>query len=260
MTGTFRLSGIHSAALNTTEFNGVLANWKQKMLQPPKKVAISKTPSESYNRGAGWRPQANTTVERPCRLGFTCQRSLCTRRKAAWAVKHRTSHRVDLPGKAGDCAHVGTKGKTMPKLLSIMLLIVALASIGCASTGKAVAKLEPGMTKQQILDVLGFPADRSFRGSDEAWQYQEIAGFGQCKYTTVWISDGKSLASQLAEAEAWPAVALVRRRLIGARCLWLIGATAERGRPALVRDTRPVPGLHRTATAPCTSPASRANH
>lgn len=74
---------------------------------------------------------------------------------------------------------------------SIMLLIIVLASIGCASTGKAVAKLEPGMTKQQVLDVLGPPADRSFRGSDEAWQYQEIAGFGQCKYTTVWISGGK---------------------------------------------------------------------
>lgn len=72
-----------------------------------------------------------------------------------------------------------------------MLLVVALFSVGCASTGKAVATLEPGMTKQQVLDALGTPADRSFRGSDEAWQYQEIAGFGQCKYTTVWISDGK---------------------------------------------------------------------
>jgi hypothetical protein len=47
------------------------------------------------------------------------------------------------------------------------------------------------MTKQQVLTALGPPADRSFRGKDEAWQYQEIAGFGQCKYMTVWISDGK---------------------------------------------------------------------
>jgi hypothetical protein len=84
-----------------------------------------------------------------------------------------------------------TKGKAMSKLLSILLMVIALASVGCASTGKAVAKLEPGMTKQNVLDVLGSPADRSFRGTDEAWQYQEIAGFGQCKYTTVWISDGK---------------------------------------------------------------------
>jgi SmpA/OmlA family protein len=75
--------------------------------------------------------------------------------------------------------------------LQAFLLIVSLISVGCASTGKAVAKLEPGMTKQQVLAALGEPADRSFRGKDEAWQYQEIAGFGQCKYTTVWITEGK---------------------------------------------------------------------
>lgn len=69
------------------------------------------------------------------------------------------------------------------------LLLVGLA--GCASTGKAVAKLEPGMSKDEVLRALGPPADRSFRGTDEAWQYQEIAGFGQCKYTTVWIAGGK---------------------------------------------------------------------
>lgn len=74
---------------------------------------------------------------------------------------------------------------------SLILLVLVMFSVGCASTGKAVATLEPGMSKQQVLDALGPPADRSFRGSDEAWQYQEIAGFGQCKYTTVWISNGK---------------------------------------------------------------------
>jgi hypothetical protein len=79
----------------------------------------------------------------------------------------------------------------MTKPAPTLLLFLALASLGCASTGKAVAELEPGMTKQQVLDALGSPADRSFRGTDEAWQYQEIAGFGQCKYTTVWISEGR---------------------------------------------------------------------
>lgn len=79
----------------------------------------------------------------------------------------------------------------MYKLTVLLLAFCALASLSCASTGKAVVNLEPGMTKQQIVDMLGTPADRSFRGSDEAWQYQELAGFGQCKYTTVWISEGK---------------------------------------------------------------------
>lgn len=66
-----------------------------------------------------------------------------------------------------------------------------LVCAACASTGKAVAKLEPGMSKQQVQSLLGEPADRSFQGTAEAWQYQEIAGFGQCKYTTVWLRDGK---------------------------------------------------------------------
>jgi len=76
-------------------------------------------------------------------------------------------------------------------VLTRVVLVVAAVSIGCASTGKAVARLEPGMAKQEVLNIMGPPNDRSFRRTDEAWQYQEIAGFGQCKYTTVWISDGR---------------------------------------------------------------------
>src|SRR6478609_11868071 len=75
--------------------------------------------------------------------------------------------------------------------LPIALLLLSLLAAGCASAGQAVAKLEPGMPKEKILAALGPPDDRSFRGKDEAWQYQEIAGFGQCKYTTVWIRDAK---------------------------------------------------------------------
>ena len=35
-----------AAALNSTEFNGVLASWKQKMTQSPKKAPLPKTPSD----------------------------------------------------------------------------------------------------------------------------------------------------------------------------------------------------------------------
>ncbi len=74
-----------------------------------------------------------------------------------------------------------------------LIAFLAVLSFGaaCASTGRHVAQLEPGMSSQQVLSIMGQPADRSFQGKDEAWQYQEIAGFGQCKYTTIWISDGK---------------------------------------------------------------------
>lgn len=75
--------------------------------------------------------------------------------------------------------------------VSSLLLVLSFTLIGCASTGDATAKLEPGMSKEQVIGFLGAPTDRSFRGTDEAWQYQEIAGFGQCKYTTVWLSKNR---------------------------------------------------------------------
>ena len=37
---------VDAAALSSTEFNGVLASWKQKMLETPKRIAPSKTPSD----------------------------------------------------------------------------------------------------------------------------------------------------------------------------------------------------------------------
>jgi hypothetical protein len=35
-----------AAALNSTEFNGVLASWKQKMLQKPRRAVLSKSASD----------------------------------------------------------------------------------------------------------------------------------------------------------------------------------------------------------------------
>lgn len=75
--------------------------------------------------------------------------------------------------------------------MTLVALVLAGVYLGCSSTGKGPAILEPGMAKEEVLSIMGSPNDRSFRGTDEAWHYQEVAGFGQCKYTTVWISDGK---------------------------------------------------------------------
>lgn len=76
----------------------------------------------------------------------------------------------------------------MSKVRALILLFV-LSSLAWA--GKPFDRLEPGMSKDEVQKLLGAPADRSFRGSDQAWQYQEVAGFGQCKYTTVWIRGAK---------------------------------------------------------------------
>jgi hypothetical protein len=79
----------------------------------------------------------------------------------------------------------------MTRFVAVLIMVVALAACASSTTDEAVSKLEPGMSKQKVLGLLGQPADRSFRGVDEALQYQHIAGFGQCKYTTIWLSEGK---------------------------------------------------------------------
>ena len=40
-------------------------------------------------------------------------------------------------------------------------------------------EVDPGMNKEQVLNLLGAPGDRQFEGAQEAWQY--------CK-TSVWGS------------------------------------------------------------------------
>jgi hypothetical protein len=70
-----------------------------------------------------------------------------------------------------------------------LLVLLALSSVALA--GKPADRVEPGMSKEEIRKLMGAPANRSFRGNDEAWQYQQVAGFGQCEYITVWIRDAK---------------------------------------------------------------------
>ena len=76
----------------------------------------------------------------------------------------------------------------------LSIAILALLLISCGTMTKNSMTLEPGMSKHDVIQVLGVPDGRSFRGEDEALQYQEIAGYGQCSYITVWLSKSKLLA------------------------------------------------------------------
>lgn len=75
-------------------------------------------------------------------------------------------------------------------------LFALLASVGClaACATPDTTLIDPGMSKAQVSEVFGAPVTRSFRGSREAWQYQNIVGFGQCKYSTVWFDKGLVVA------------------------------------------------------------------
>ena len=76
-----------------------------------------------------------------------------------------------------------------------MLLVLLLTIAGCSShLTKTSYSLEAGMPKQAVLKKMGLPDRRSMRGGDEALQYSEIAGFGQCSYIIVWLSGGKVTA------------------------------------------------------------------
>lgn len=70
---------------------------------------------------------------------------------------------------------------------ALSIICVALILCACSSMIKRSLALQPGMSHQRVLAVMGTPTGRSFRGEDEAWQYQQIAGFGQCAYVTVWF-------------------------------------------------------------------------
>ena len=74
---------------------------------------------------------------------------------------------------------------------NVIFVALAIALAGCASTTqRGKAELNPGMTTDQVRTILGDPDDRSFRASNEAWQYQDVVGFGQCEYLTAWFLDG----------------------------------------------------------------------
>jgi len=70
---------------------------------------------------------------------------------------------------------------------AIFLICAALVICGCSSMVKRSLAVQQGMSRERVLEVMGTPAGRSFRGDDEAWQYEQLAGFGQCAYVTIWF-------------------------------------------------------------------------
>lgn len=71
---------------------------------------------------------------------------------------------------------------------SSLPLLAALAVAACSHVVKDSMALKPGATKAQVQAQLGTPVDRSFRGDDEAWQYQGVIAFGVCEYLTAWFA------------------------------------------------------------------------
>ncbi len=69
-------------------------------------------------------------------------------------------------------------------------LLVIVLNCG-APLHKKAESLHPGATKSQVKETMGEPADTSFRGESEAWQYMRIANFGVCEYRIFWFDKGQ---------------------------------------------------------------------
>jgi len=73
---------------------------------------------------------------------------------------------------------------------TLLIVGMVLFLTGCSANQKRSMMVDAGMTKAELLSVMGMPSGRSFRGTSEALQYQEIALVGNCRYTTVWLDNG----------------------------------------------------------------------
>lgn len=73
------------------------------------------------------------------------------------------------------------------KILVTLLLLVCISA--CTSIDENNMKLAPGMSREQVIEIMGPPDRRAFRGKDEALQYQGVIGYGQCIYLTAWMHE-----------------------------------------------------------------------
>lgn len=59
---------------------------------------------------------------------------------------------------------------------SVSLIVALVWLSGCATTRDRVVQVDRGMTNQQVLDIMGTPRDRTFRGKQEHWVYPGTDG------------------------------------------------------------------------------------
>lgn len=78
-----------------------------------------------------------------------------------------------------------------------------VATADAAGLTKAqLAKVEPGMTRAQLSELLGSPQKRTFAGRMEAFQYCST-GLVNDEYTTVWLLDGKVAGLDTEKRDSW---------------------------------------------------------
>ena len=63
--------------------------------------------------------------------------------------------------------------------------------VGCGTLDDKTILIDAGSSKADVLNILGTPEDRQFKGTNEAWQYcVSGAGFGYNDHKIVWFLNG----------------------------------------------------------------------
>ena len=78
------------------------------------------------------------------------------------------------------------------KVRCLQIASVAFLLSGCGTLAKKAVLINPGDSKARVLEVMGPPGDRQFKGHDEAWQYCETdAGISYDDFRIVWFYDDR---------------------------------------------------------------------
>ena len=83
---------------------------------------------------------------------------------------------------------------TLKRTIGLALFAVVLT--GCTTSGgllKKSGQVEPGMTKLEVISILGEPQRRSFRENAEALQFCQTGQLSD-SYVNVWLVDGKVIS------------------------------------------------------------------
>ena len=77
---------------------------------------------------------------------------------------------------------------------SFILIAIFIVFSSCSSSLKAIrekqALIDNGMDKKQVIEIMGAPKDRQFKGDDEAWQYCG-ASLDTYEFVIVWFYKGR---------------------------------------------------------------------
>jgi len=75
----------------------------------------------------------------------------------------------------------------MKNIILLLMLVIGISSCGTALQKKSL-QVEPGMTKDDVVKIMGYPGNKQFKGVSEAWQYCST-GIGSDRYYVVWFTN-----------------------------------------------------------------------